>query len=73
MSHFYLGIDVGTSTSELTFLDEDCDPVHVATVPTLSLPMWREELSLFKGQQLHTAFEVGTHYAWLYKFLEEYC
>lgn len=73
MSDFYLGIDVGNSNSELSVFDADCDCVYADNIPTLAEPFWREALCLFKGQQLHAAFEIGTHYPWLCKLLKEYC
>src|ERR1035438_5856800 len=73
MNHFYLGIDVGNSNSELSVLDEDRNCIYADTVPTLAEPFWREALELFAGHQLHAAFEIGTHYPWLCSLLEEYC
>lgn len=73
MEQVYLGIDVGNTFSEIVFLNEEAVPLYADRIATLEMPAWRELLDLLEGCEIHAAFEIGTHYGWLYDLLKEYC
>lgn len=75
MKQLNLGIDWGTKFSRIFAFDEDGTVAFDGRVPTLSDELWRALLSRLKdqGYSIRAAFEVGSHYDWLYDLLKEYC
>jgi transposase len=73
MGTVYLGIDVGNTFSEVLSVNEECEPTYADRIRTLDERAWAELLGLFEGCEIHAAFEVGTHYGWLYDLLNRYC
>ena len=73
MKQVYLGFDMGNTFSEMVALDDESTPMYVDRIATLDMPAWRELMGLFEGCEIHAAFEIGTHYGWLYDLLKEYC
>jgi len=73
VEHFYMGIDVGKTLCWICVLDDEGEPVYVDAVPTLCRKSWSQMLELFKGSTVEAAFEVGTHYQWMYDLLQEHC
>lgn len=73
MRDVFMGIDVGKQFCEICVIDDSRDPVYCERISTLDENAWHETLKLFEGCNIHSAFEVGTHYEWMYDLLKKYC
>ena len=73
MEQVYLAIDTGNRFSEVLSINEECEPTYADRIETLNQGAWEQLLGLFEGCEIHAAFEVGTHYGWLYDLLKKYC
>lgn len=73
MQPVYLGIDVGNTFSTFVALNEEQQPVYLERIKTFDERAWLELLGLFEGCQIYAAFEIGTHYGWMYDLLAKLC
>jgi transposase len=73
MKHLYLGIDWGKKFSHLFGFDQDGVVVIQDRVVTLDMEAWRRVLRSLQAFSIHSVFEIGAHYDWLYDLLKEHC
>src|SRR5476649_2612152 len=73
MKQLYLGIDWGKKFSHFFGFDQDGVVVVQGRLNTLGMDEWVKMLATLKDYAVHAAFEIGSHYDWLYDLLNEHC
>jgi len=73
MKQLYLGIDWGKKFSHFFGFDQDGVVVVQGRLNTLDMDEWVKMLATLKDYAVHAAFEIGSHYDWLYDLLNEHC